>query len=363
MSNTSPLLLIGVGGAGCAIAHGVCRAFGEPMRHLLCDTDAQSAKEGSDFILIGGDRLLGRGAGGDVAQARLATEESLHSFAAHLDGVRLAIVVTSLGCGTGGGATLEILKYLENSGIANIVFATTPFTFEGEEKIKRAQGIVNLIEETGVAAIISPLDKLIAQHDNMDEAMRHAVGTIASGVSLFWRMLQKPGYISLDSERLRKAIAMAKRGRFATVTVQGAERAREAVELLKNNELLATGAAARSILLGILAGEDLRLSEVGSIAEGVREAFGANATFNVATVNDESTFSGRISVVLLIFDSVIQSSATGGATGGRRRKRDTGVLSQGPKGRGRFHNTEPTIYNGEDLDVPTFVRKNITLDV
>ena len=112
MSQTSSLMLIGVGGAGCSIAHGVCRAFGEPMRHLLCDTDAQSAKEGSDFILLGGDRLSGHGAGGDVAQARLATEESLHSFVPHLNGVRLAIIVTSLGGGTGGGATIEIIKYL-----------------------------------------------------------------------------------------------------------------------------------------------------------------------------------------------------------------------------------------------------------
>jgi hypothetical protein len=29
--------------------------------------------------------------------------------------------------------------------------------------------------------------------------------------------------------------------------------------------------------------------------------------------------------------------------------------------RGRFDNSEPTIVNGEDLDVPTFLRKNLKI--
>jgi hypothetical protein len=29
--------------------------------------------------------------------------------------------------------------------------------------------------------------------------------------------------------------------------------------------------------------------------------------------------------------------------------------------RGRFDKTEPTLHNGQDLDVPTFIRKGIAL--
>ena len=35
----------------------------------------------------------------------------------HLQGVRLAVIVTALGGGTGGGGTLETAKYLGNHGI------------------------------------------------------------------------------------------------------------------------------------------------------------------------------------------------------------------------------------------------------
>ena len=57
-----PILLLGVGTAGAKIAHGVSRAFGDGMRCVLVDTDASSSVEGADFILLGGDRLAGRGA-------------------------------------------------------------------------------------------------------------------------------------------------------------------------------------------------------------------------------------------------------------------------------------------------------------
>lgn len=367
MNENSPILLIGVGGAGCAIAHGVSRAFGETMRHVLCDTDAVSARENSRFILLGGDRLSGHGSGGDIAQARLAAEDSKHAFNELLEGVRLAVVVTALGGGTGGGATIEILKHLKQVGVPGIVFATIPFSFEGEERQRRARGITTVLEEEAGAAIFTPLDSLISGEDNMNEAMRRAVDTLASGVTLFWRLLQKPGYIRLDTERVRKIISRAGRGKFATTTAQGENRAVEAVAQLERSPLLTNSAVTtRSILLGVLAGDDLRLSEVGTIAENVRDTFGRQASFDLATVNDEDTFSGRLSLVVMLFEangSDSNADDPNGTGNPRRRRRDVSPLAQGPKGRGRFANVEPTIYNGEDLDVPTFSRRNIILDI
>lgn len=367
MNENSPILLIGVGGAGCAIAHGVSRAFGESMRHVLCDTDAVSARENSRFILLGGDRLSGHGSGGDVAQARLAAEDSKHAFDELLEGVRLAVIVTSLGGGTGGGSTLEILKHLKQVGIPGVVFATLPFSFEGEERQCRARGITAMLEEEAGAAIFTPLDSLVSDEDNMTEALRRAVDTLASGVTLFWRLVLKPGYIRLDTERIRKIISVAGRGRFAVATTQGEGRASEAVAALERSRLLAAGSGpVRSILLGVLAGDDLRLSEIGLIAEKVRATFGRQASFDVATVNDEGTFSGRLALVLMLFEANKSNPAaeeSAGTASPKRRKREFNPLAQGPKGRGRFTNVEPTIHNGEDLDVPTFSRRNIILDI
>ena len=364
MNSESPMLLVGVGTAGCAIARGVGRAFGGDMRCLLADTDATSGEGGGTFTLLGGDRLSGRGAGGDIVAGRLAAEASIKAIDEHVEGVRIAVIVTALGGGTGGGATLEAAKHLGELGIPSVVFATTPFTFEGDDRQRNSRGVMTMIEDAANATFFLPLDKLIGDANNMADAMRRAVDVVSGGVTLFWRLVERPGYIRLDTERLRHMLAGAGRGRFATVTVQGPSRADEAVERILRSEMLAVSSGpVRSTLCGVLAGDDLLLSEVGKIADGVRSAFGGH-TFDLATVNDEATFSGRLSVVVMLFESGVRGDGDekpGSVMSGSRR-RSKGVLGVGPTGRGRFKNAEPTIWRDEDLDVPTFIRKNLSLD-
>ena len=182
------------------------------------------------------------------------------------------------------------------------------------------------------------------------------------------RLVEKPGYLRLDAERIRHLVSKAGRGRFAAISSQSPERARDISDMLARSPLLATGSGpVRAILCGVLAGDDLRLAEISTISEGVRSAFcGQTTSFELATVNDEDTFSGRISVVLMLFEAGAKDDsgdADDGVVGKKRRKRTARTLGVGPQGRGRFNNAEPTIWNGEDLDIPTFLRRNISLDV
>jgi cell division GTPase FtsZ len=220
-----------------------------------------------------------------------------------------------------------------------------------------------MIAEAANAAFFTALDKLVGDAERMDDAMRRAADTLASGITLFWRLVEKPGYIRLDVERVRRLISGAGRGRFATVTVQGPNRDIDAVDALARAPLLTAGSGpVKSILCGILAGEDLRLAEISRLADGLRAAFGEKTAFELATVNDEATFTGRLSVVVMLFESNgrADDENAGAQTGRRRRQR--ALLDPAPTGRGRFNNAAATIWNGEDLDIPTFIRKNINLD-
>ena len=365
MSSDSPIILIGIGTAGSDIARNVVRAFGAGMRYLLLDTDASTGRPEEPFILLGGDRLSGHGTGGDLVAGRLAAEDSVNLIDEHLDGVRIAVLVTALGGGTGGGATLETAKHLTERGIPTIAFATMPFTFEGEDRQRNARGVTSMIEDAASTTFFTPLDKLVGSTDNMDLALLEARKTLASGITLFWRLVEKPGYIRLDAERLRHIASGAGRGRFATVTLRGPNRATGILDALLHAELLATASGpVRATLCGILAGDDLLLSEVDKIATGVRNSFGG-LSFDLATVNDEENFRGTISVVVMLFESNgrAEDDVRPGSVIGTRRKRSKSVLSVGPTGRGRFQNAEPTIWNGEDLDIPTFIRKDISLDL
>lgn len=365
---SSSIILIGVGGAGCQISRGVNRAYGYGLRFLSVDTDALTGNAGGDFALLGGDRLSGRGAGGDLVIGKMAAEDSISQLDEHLKGVRMAVVVTGLGGGTGSGASLIILKHLEELGITTVIFATTPFSFEGDERLRNARSMQSILEENANASFFLPLDKLIQGETNMDRALARAVDTVASGVTLFWRLLEKPGYIKFDAERLRRILNNAGRGRFVTVTSAGENRVEKIIDEIKNSPLLSISTGQlRNVVIGIMAGEDLKLSEIGRLSEALREDFGALPSYELATVNDEDTFSGRLSVVTMLFESQKETIENGKSTtkpSRRSRASNKGkeLLGWGTDF-GRFVNSEPTIHDGDNLDIPTFIRQNISLEI
>jgi cell division protein FtsZ len=364
--NTS-LLLLGIGGTGANTVRGVRRAYGAAIRALTVDADAASgAAAETPFVLIGGDRLAGRGAGGLPAEARAAFLDNPEVLDAQLDGVRTAVIVTALGGGTGSGATSEIVRHLAGRGIASIVFATLPFAFEGEERLNAARTALGSIEQAADVTVPLPLDSLVSGIDNMKEALARAADTLATALTLFWRILEKPGYIALDAERLRNAFADAGRARFATAAAFGPDRAEDVLRALSSSPLLVGGssiARVKSIFMGILAGDDLRLAEVARVADGFRASFGRNAAFQLGTVNDETTFSGRLVVAVLVFD---ESAMAKGAHESRRAVRATQKNRKNAEAAlaaaDRFSDSEKTMWHDEDLDIPTYLRRNLTLD-
>ena len=360
----SPIILLGVGGAGGAIATGVCRAYSGAMRMLVLDTDARSQSgSGVPFQLLGGNRLSGVGAGGSVADARSAVRDELDLVDARLVGVRTAVIVTGLGGGTGGGVAVEVVQHLRQRGIVTLLFATLPFAFEGAEVRKRAMSVRSVLEDAADVAVFIELDELVTSTgtDNMKEAMQRGTDTLASGVTLLWRLLEKPGYIRLSPEDLRKKLVDGGPARFVTATAAGEGRTESIVAAIKASPLLGGKdiPRTRALLLGILAGDDLRLSEVGAIVNDLKFTFAPNSDLAVGTVNDEDTFSGRIAVVALIFGQGARTATARRDAGPTRR---VGGISNGPQGLGRFNNTVKTTWQGEDLDIPTFLRQNITLD-
>ena len=116
----------------------------------------------------------------------------------------------------------------------------------------------------------------------------------------------------------------------------------------------------RSILVGVLAGDDLRLSEINMIVCGLTAAFGTDVNIELGTVNDEDTFSGRLAVVALVFEQSATTARPAVAADGLPRKL-TGEHAA-LAGNGRFQRAEKTMWNDEDLDIPTYLRRSLSLD-
>jgi cell division protein FtsZ len=386
----SGLLLLGVGGGGCRLAASVLAAHGGRMRALGVDTDALSNRHASEgglaCLLLGGARLAGHGTGGDAIKGRLAAQDDIQNLVPHLQGVRTVVLTACLGAGTGGGATPEIIKALHDIGIATICFVTTPFGFEGESRSKAAERVLPMIEENADTLVTVALDDLFggAGDARLEEAIRQAEAVVASGITLLWRLVTTPGFIQTDPERLHALVVRGGNACFGCGSAQGDERAARVVSELRGSRLLRSGAAlskANAVLVGILSGPDLRLAEIGEIMGKLRGVCKAECQIEMGTVLD-GAFEGRLDVVVLAFENCAASFSAegrkeveplteppvaetfpihpGSARKGREKK--PSKLSFGTTGRGKFQNVDPTFFDGQDLDIPTFVRRGILLE-
>jgi len=382
------LLLLGVGGGGCRLAASVLASYGSGLRALGVDTDALSNRTagagGMTCLLLGGSRLAGHGTGGDAIQGRLAAQDDMQNLLPHLQGVRTVVITACLGSGTGGGVTPEIVKALHDMGIATICFVTRPFAFEGEERRKAAERVLPMIEENADSMVVVPLDELFsdAGEGMLAEAIQVAEGLVSEGITLLWRLLSKPGFIQLDAERLHAMVLRGGNARFGFGAAEGPERASKAVAALRGCRLLRSGDAiskANALLLGILAGRDLRLAEVGDIMGMLHDACKPDCRIEMGTVLDPQ-YDGRVELVALSFESwtaavPVEPRKDAPPTqeppvaeafpiqpGSKRGRAKGSKLSFGATGRGKFQNVEPTLFNGQDLDIPTFIRRSITLE-
>ena len=85
-----------------------------------------------------------------------------------------------------------------------------------------------------------------------------------------------------------------------------------------------------------------------------------DANIELGTVNDEDTFSGRLAVVVLVFEQSATAARPAPVAAGATRKLTGEHVALA--GNGRFQRSEKTMWNDEDLDIPTYLRRSLTLD-
>ncbi|MGB0582435.1 MAG: hypothetical protein ACPGVU_22310, partial [Limisphaerales bacterium] len=238
---------------------------------------------------------------------------------------------------------------------------------------------------------------------------------VSEGIRAIWKLVSETGFINLDFADLCNLV----RGReanssFATVEAAGSNRVRDLVDRLLAHPLLGEGSVlpeADSVLVSLCGSSSLSMSEVDRLMELLGRACEKTQIKLGATI-DES-LDDRIAVTVIAAHKVAELEAdeiedveeeeepsrlkgAGGLginifTGKpgerrpaeadeeepvstaapvrawrRRRRRNRTLnhpmlpLDMMPKG--PFENAEPTLHNGEDLDVPTFVRRGMILN-
>lgn len=383
---TDDVLIAGIGGAGVKVIErfSVLRPLQNGIIAIDTNDSSLSASISPKKLLIGRRTLSGAGTGGSAEKGRLAASESLEQIRDLVSGKRYVICVAGIGGGTGTGAIPVFLKVAKEAGAVTVGVVTTPFSFEGRAKNKSAVYIIEDLKQIVDALIVANCDNLVESAGGRTavESFELAEKALVRIVDAVSSIISGRTLVGID---LLKAQQMFKKsGEFLSAGVglaDGEDRAVLAAKRAVNDPMLERGSLlknAPSALVYISAGDDVLFSEAEKIMRIVTESCNDNAEIYMG-LNVDSSLEG-ISVIIftvktdsaLTADEAVEKpqQKTQAPTQKSQEKtkfpkadksRKTALSFSNAAGN-RFEGIGPTIVDGEDLDQPTFIRRNIRIE-
>jgi cell division protein FtsZ len=391
--------LVGVGGAGANALDRLKMENLERLRLAVLNTDHQALASSpvQEKVLLGMTVTRGLGAGGDPERGREAAESDREKIAAVVKDCDLVFLVTGMGGGTGSGASPIVAEVAAEAGALVIAFVTLPFSFEGGRRLKQAEDGLRALRATCDAVIPLPNDVLLqasGENETVLDAFARADDWIARGVRSLWAMLFRTGLINLDFATLRQAFQQrGGKTLFGLGEGSGENAVADALASLRQCPLLHTPDFSRRadrLLVNIVGGPDLTLPRVNEVMTAITDQFGRDSHVIMGAVIDEN-LAGRVELC------VVGTSDLGGRNVANRRPaapaRPKGAATPArepvaatpaapapaavPSGapaapvaqeefgfgeietRGQFERTERNLFDGQDLDVPTYLRRGI----
>ncbi|HMJ89428.1 MAG TPA: cell division protein FtsZ [Candidatus Acidoferrum sp.] len=405
--------VFGVGGAGCNAVNHMARSAFDGVEFYALNTDAAAlgALTLANKIILGEKLTRGMGAGGDPERGAAAAEEDKERLKMLCTGVDIVFIAAGMGGGTGTGASPVIARIAKECGALVLGMTILPFEWEGGRRQRQAQLGLHEMKNAADGVICLPNQKLFTMIDektSLVETFSITHELLADGVRGIWRMLMRPGLINVDFADLC-SVARNKHSEntLATAEAFGESRAKEAFEKLMKHPLLDGGDAlneASSVLVSLVGGPDLTMADVNRVMQqlnrqcetahiimgaAIEESFTGKlaitvvASRRVAPVKEESLRAGAPELEQQLVDTnesehgnsrfiapaptttweAAQKVAQNGARGKRKLTRlKQGTLPLEIVSKGRFEKSEPTIHQGQDLDVPTYIRRGVPLN-
>jgi cell division protein FtsZ len=305
------IMVAGVGGAGGnavnnMIASGLCG-----VDFIVANTDAQAltASRADRIIQMGLQVTEGLGAGSQPEVGRAAAEEAIEEIRDHLTGAHMCFVTAGMGGGTGTGAAPVIAQAARDMGILTVGVVTKPFQFEGQRRMRLAEGGIRELQECVDTLIVIPnqnLFRVANEKTTFADAFAMADQVLYSGVACITDLMVKEGLINLDFADVRAVMREMGKAMMGTGEASGDGRAVMAAEAAIANPLLdeTSMKGARGLLISITGGSDLTLYEVDEAASRIRQEVDEEANIILgATFDDALDGIIRVSVVATGIDS------------------------------------------------------------
>ncbi len=374
--------VVGVGGGGGNAVNEMIRAGTRGVDFIVCNTDAQALTRSFALtrLQIGPGVTNGLGAGGDPDVGERAAKEDAETIAAALSGSDIVFITAGLGGGTGSGAAPVIAAIAKAQGALTIAVVTKPFSFEGTRRAQVADAAMIELGQSVDTLIAIPNDRVrdvVPEAESLVDAFKVVDGVLRQGVQGILEIITIPGLINLDFADLRAVMKDAGPALMGVGTAKGVNRAVDAARQAIANALVEeTIDGARGILFVVCGSKNLRLDEVTRAAETIRASADpdANVIFG-ATLDPKLKDTVRITVVATGFDParaprprtpVRMATPLEEAADDRppadASESEVTMPEEAARTRRQTRSVTPdpaeTAEDAEDLDVPSFLRRN-----
>ena len=202
------ITVCGVGGAGGNAVNNMITAGLAGVDFIVANTDAQALtmSKAERIIQMGMQVTEGLGAGSQPEVGRAAAEEAIDEIRDHLSGAHMVFVTAGMGGGTGTGAAPVIARTARDMGILTVGVVTKPFQFEGQRRMRIADGGIAELHKAVDTLIIIPnqnLFRVANEKTTFADAFAMADQVLYSGVACITDLMVSEGLINLDFADVR----------------------------------------------------------------------------------------------------------------------------------------------------------------
>ena len=297
----SAVKIIGVGGAGANMLDRIALDGMEGAELLACNTDVRTltSSVAPEKIQLGRNLTRGLGSGGDPALGNQAAQEAELEIRDALRDRKIIFVCVGLGGGTGSGAAPLIAQLARDEGAFTVVFATTPFNFEGARRREQAEDALAELSTLANALITfdnTRMGELVLAKQGVHEAFSAADRMVSESIRAVTRIVMRPGLVNIGLDDLMAALSSPKsRCLFGSGIARGENRAQQALKNALVSPLLDRGSLLNdtdTVLVHVCGGEDMTLYELELLMRGLSKHVPETAQIlfgtNVDPAMDES---------------------------------------------------------------------------
>ncbi len=408
--------IFGLGNAGISVIEQLAGRHLAGATYVAVNSDARSLSESTaaDKIPLAPQTA----ADSDGRRSRMEAEQLFPRFKELCSGAEMVFIVAGLGGAAGTAASPVLARAAKEAGALTLAFVTTPFDWEGNRRQTHAQRGLEQLKAAADGVICLPnkkIAKCVDEKTSVRETFKIAGGLLAEGVLGVWRLVAHAGLIEIHFSDLC-AVLRDQHGDncFACVEGVGATRSREVLDKLLTHPLLDGGQALNecdAVLVSLLGGPDLSMAEVNRVMEQLNRQCERAQVIMGAAIDER--FQDRLALTIVATRRGVSSAAQENAAAagpaaneeletqlsnrattarpvsrfvppppalppekveqmmsrqsGVRARKNASKMRQAQLpleiiSKGRFDKSEPTIHKGEDLDVPTYIRRGVALN-